>query len=426
MSNSLSKVVSAAVVGNVIEVYDMCIYGYLAPYIAVNFFPHHDPMVALVNTFVVFFLGFLARPLGSIMFGYIGDRRGRKAALVISVILMAVATCVIGLLPTYQSIGITATFLLMTMRLFQGFSVGGEYLGSSIFLVEHAPERRRGLFGGLAMLSGNTGMLVASGAAWLVSFTLSTHAISDYGWRLPFVAAIAGGIIGLWLRVRASETRAFQEVQRHATRLSHPLAESFMYFRRALISIVGLTWMGVVATYLLTVFMPTYMVSFLHYSMHQALTINLLALVWLLVWIPIAGVLSDRYGRRLMMSIGAAGLMIGVLPYYWVLQLGNPWLAFVMQCVMMTPMGIYCGVTPTCIVEMVPPHVRFSASTFGYNVGAALFGGTTPLIALALIRYTKHLSSPGLYLIVCGFFALWVIVRMEETAKAKLKPIGII
>ncbi len=426
MAKALSKVVSAAVVGNIIEVYDMSIYGYLAAYIAINFFPQHNSMVGLVNTFAVFFLGFLARPLGSILFGYIGDRRGRKAALVLSVILMAVATCAIGLLPTYHSMGSTAAVLLIIFRLFQGFSVGGEYLGSSIFLVEHAPEKRRGLFGGFAMLSGNTGMLIAAGAAWLVTYFIPEHAIIDYGWRLPFVGALIGGVVGLWLRTRASETKAFQEVQRHNTRLSHPLVESFVYFRRALIRIVGLTWLGVVATYLTVVFMPTYMSSVLHYSLHEALTINLVSIVSLLIWIPAAGMLSDRYGRRTMMAIGAVGLMVGILPYYGLLTMGNNWIAFIAQSGIMIPLGIYCGVTPTCIVEMVPPHVRFSATTFGYNMGAAIFGGTTPLIAIWLIHKTGFVLSPGFYLIFCGLFSLAVVYRMDETAKAKLKPIGIV
>ncbi|MDF1760193.1 MAG: MFS transporter [Coxiellaceae bacterium] len=426
MAKALSKVVSAAVVGNIIEVYDMSIYGYLAAFIAINFFPQHNTMVGLVNTFAVFFLGFLARPLGSILFGYIGDRRGRKAALVLSVLLMAGATCAMGLLPTYHSIGGTAAILLIILRLLQGFSVGGEYLGSSIFLVEHAPEKRRGLFGGFAMLSGNAGMLVAAATAWAVTYFVPHQAIIDYGWRIPFIGAIIGGAAGLWLRLRASETKAFQEVQRHNTRLSHPLVESFVYFRRALISIVGLTWLGVVATYLLVVFMPTYMSSVLHYGFHEAITINLLSVVSLLIWIPIAGMLSDRFGRRIMMAIGGLGLMIGIVPYYSLLMMNNYWIALAAQCGIMIPLGVYCGVTPTCIVEMVPPHVRFSATTFAYNIGAAIFGGTTPLIAIWLIHKTGFPLSPGYYLIFCGLFSLAAIYRMDETAKSKLKPIGIV
>ncbi|MDF1654806.1 MAG: MFS transporter [Coxiellaceae bacterium] len=426
MAKALSKVVSAAVVGNIIEVYDMSIYGYLAAFIAMNFFPNHNSMVGLVNTFAVFFLGFLARPLGSILFGYIGDRRGRKAALVLSVLLMAAATCAIGLLPTYHSIGPMAAVLLVILRLFQGFSVGGEYLGSSIFLVEHAPEKHRGLFGGFAMLSGNAGMLVAAAAAWTVTYFIPQQEIIKYGWRIPFVAAFIGGGVGLWLRLRASETKAFQEVQRHNTRLSHPLVESFVYFRRALISIVGLTWLGVVATYLLVVFMPTFMSSVLHYSFHDAITINLVSVISLLIWIPVAGMLSDRFGRRIMMAIGALGLMLGILPYYELLMMNQLWLAYVAQSAIMIPLGIYCGVTPTCMVEMVPPHVRFSATTFAYNIGAAIFGGTTPLIAIWLIHKTALPLSPGYYLIFCGLFSLVAIYHMDETAKSKLKPIGIV
>ncbi len=426
MASAVSRVVSAAMIGNAIEVYDLSVYGYLAAFIAVNFFPNHNASAALFNTFAIFFLGFLARPLGSIMFGYIGDRRGRKAALVVSVLLMAAATCAMGLLPTYHALGAMAAVLLVIMRLFQGFSVGGEYLGSSIFLVEHAPANRRGLFGGFAMLSGNIGMFLAAGAAWLVSSCLSHHDMQHFGWRIPFLMAVIGGVVGFWLRLRASETRAFQEVQRHITRLSHPLKDSFIFFRRALLSIVAVTWLGVVATYLITVFMPIYMTHFLHYSMHQALSINFGALVWFLFWIPVSGMLSDRFGRRVIMAVGAAGLMVAILPYYWVLSLGNVWLSFFAQCLMMVPLGIYCGVTPTCIVEMVPPHVRFSATTFGYNIGAALFGGTTPLLAMWLIHLTGYLASPGWYLIICGLFAGFVIYNIDETAKAKLKPIGII
>lgn len=426
MASSLSRIVSAAMVGNIIEIYDLSIYGFMAPYIAINYFPHLLPGEALFNTFAIFFIGFLARPLGSLIFGYIGDRRGRKAALVISIVLMAAATCMIGMLPTFRMLGPFAAVLLVVMRLFQGFSVGGEYLGSSIFLVEHAPDAKRGLYGGFAMLSGNFGLLIAVAATWVVSYILPHTALQRYGWRLPFLLAIVGGIIGLWMRLRASETRAFQEVQRHITRFSHPLIESFVFFRRALLSIVGLTWLGVVSTYLIMVFMPTYLRTFYHYHLHQALAINLVALVWFLLWIPLSGWLSDRYGRRIIMSVGALGLMLGILPYYWCLSLHSIPLALLAQCLIVIPLGIYCGVTPTCMVEMVPPHVRFSASTFGYNVGAALFGGTTPLIALWLIHKTHSLISPGWYVIACGLCALWVIYCMEETATSKLKPIGIV
>jgi MFS transporter, MHS family, proline/betaine transporter len=421
MANALTKNISAGLVGNIIEVYDMSIYGYLAPFIALNFFPSNTTSVALMKTFGVFFIGFLARPIGSLMFGHIGDRRGRKLALVFSIVLMALATCFIGLLPTYHQAGEYAAILLIVMRLFQGFSVGGEYLGSSIFLVEHAPKNKRGLFGGLAMMSGNLGMLFAVLVCWLLTL-LSTHQqITHAYWRLPFLLAIFGGIAGLWVRLKAFETTVFVENRKRFNSLrAHPLRETLSRHKKALVLIICLTWLGVVATYLTLVYMTTYLVTYLHFTMHEALTINIVSVVWLLAWVPFSGYLSDRYGRKNIMLIGATGLILGILPYYLLMGFSNFALAFVAQLLIMIPLGLYCGVTPTCIVELVPTPVRFSASTLGYNVGAAIFGGTTPLLAIWLVHITGSLMAPGLYLVVVGLLTLLVVYNLVETSQIDL------
>lgn len=421
MSGSLGKNVSAGLVGNIIEVYDMSIYGYLAPFIAMNFFPLEKTSMALLKTFAVFFIGFLARPLGSLMFGHIGDRRGRKIALIFSIVLMALATCFIGLLPTFTQAGTYAATLLIVMRLFQGFSVGGEYLGSSIFLVEHAPKNQRGLFGGLAMTSGSVGMLFAVLVCWVLTYCMSHYAIQDFGWRIPFLLAAFGGLAGLLVRVRAQETQVFVQSQKHFNSLrEHPLKQTFRHHKKALMLIICLTWLGVVATYLTMVYMTTYLTSLLHYRMHTAFTINIISVVWFLMWVPVAGWLSDRWGRKIVMLIGAAGMVVLIIPYYLLQGLDSVTLVFIAQMVIVIPLGLYCGVTPTVIVELVPTPVRFSAATLGYNVGAALFGGTTPLLAMWLVHITGSMLSPGLYLVVVGLLTLLIVYNLIETSRIDL------
>lgn len=399
----------------------MSIYGYLAPFIAMSFFPLERTSTALIKTFGVFFIGFLARPLGALLFGHIGDRRGRKNALVFSIVLMALATCFIGLLPTYTQAGPYAATLLIVMRLFQGFSVGGEYLGSSIFLVEHAPKGYRGFFGGLAMTSGTIGMVLAVLVCWLLTYYLSHFAIQSYGWRIPFLLAAVGGLIGLIVRLHATETQIFVDNKRKYNRMrEHPLLQTFRQHKKALLLIICLTWLGVVATYLVMVYMTTYMTSLLHYHMHTVFTINIISVASLLIWVPVAGWLSDRYGRKKIMLTGAVGLIVLIVPYYLILSYHNSVLALFAQLLLTIPLGLYTGVTPTVIVELVPTAIRFSAATLGYNLGAALFGGTAPLLSMWLIHVTGSLLSPGLYLVITGLVTLLVVFNLIETSKIDL------
>jgi len=394
----------------------MSIYGFLAPFLAFNFFHNQSLVAGLLSTFGVYLFGFLARPLGALFFGHIGDRQGRKKALVISIILMAVATTLIGFLPTYQHVGMLATLLLVMMRLFQGFSVGGEYTGSVLFLVEHAKPGRRGYAGSCAMMGGNLGTLIASAVCWILTYSVAHHAVLQWGWRIPFMLAMLGGIVGLYFRLHVTDTAVFQRIKAAQTaRTPPPFISMFRSHLKELLFILCLTWMGVVVTYLVFVYMTTYMSTVLHYHLVDALMIDTVSMLVVVIIIPIAGLVSDRVGRKPIMMFGALGVAIAIIPYFYVLQLGYLSLAFIAQLIIAVPAACFFAVCPVAMVEMVPAEVRYSVSSFGYNVGAAIFGGTTPLIAMLLIHETHNQLSPSYYLIVCAIITFTACIFMTET-----------
>lgn len=418
MSNNHS--LKPSLVGNLMEVYDMSIYGYLAPFIALNFFPHDNPTTAMIQTFTVFFIGFLARPLGAILFGHIGDAYGRKNALIVSIILIALATTLMGILPTHHSVGAWAAYFLIVCRVFQGFSVGGEYLGSNIYYVEHVADKKRGFSSGLIQNSGIAGTLTAAFTCWLVTLLASHSQITAYAWRIPFLIAIVGGGVGLYIRWRAQEPKIFTEQRAQMPDNYKPFIETMKHQKRNLLLILGLIWLGLVSSYLGVVYMTTYMKVVLHYSLHTALTINTLSVISLLFWMPFAGYLSDKFGRKRIMALGAIGMFVFVVPYYALLGTHNFTIALLAQLAFLAPLALYNSVAVTVIIEMIPTHVRFSTTNIGYNLGAAIFGGSTPLIASWLVHLTHDQYAPAYYLMAVCVLTMGVLFFVVETSKTSL------
>lgn len=409
-----TRTLMAGAIGNVLEWYDFALYGYFAPVFAATFFPSEQPSVSLLSAFGVFAIGFLARPLGALLFGYIGDTLGRREALAWSIILMAIPTVVVGMLPTYATIGIAAPFALTCCRFLQGLSVGGEFTGSVTFLVEHAAPSQRGYIGSWAGFSAQVGALLGSGVGALVASNLTDEALHQWGWRIPFLLGSLIAFVGWYLRTRIPESPAFEQVRQAGALSAAPIREVFTHQRVAIAKVIGLVWLHGVGFYLLYVYLTTYLSTVTTLPFGTVLTMNTACMLLLAVLIPLMGYLSDRVGHTALLLIGAAGLAITTYPSFVWLTSGDlslVWTAYVWLTVLMS---CYLGPFFAVVVTLFPTAQRYTGLSAGYNIAAALFGGTAPLVATLLIEWSGNTLSPSLYLGLCALISLSIILTLRK------------
>jgi len=408
------RAVTAAVAGNVLEWYDFAVYGYLAGLLAKRFFPASDELTGLLAAFAAFGVGFVVRPLGAILIGRLADRRGRKVALVLTIMLMALGTVGIGLIPDQQAIGVLAPGLLVACRLLQGFSAGGEWGGATAFLVEWAPSHRRGLFGSFQQASVAAGLLLGSGVAALCSTLLAPEQMEAWGWRLPF---LIGGLllpVGLYMRRNVEETPAF----RHSQPVQATAASGWTAAAKAL----GFTVLWTVAYYIALSYLPTFTQKFAGLSRAQALWSNTLGLAVLVLAVPVMGHLSDRIGRKPLLL--ACCLAFVVLPYpLFAAMVHGGGLATVLlvQIAFALAISMFSGPGPAAIAEMFPTRLRTTWMSTGYSLAVAIFGGFAPYIATWLIATTGSPLSPTIYLIGAAVVSTAVILALPETAHDPLR-----
>jgi MHS family proline/betaine transporter-like MFS transporter len=372
---------------------------------------------SLIAAFGAFAAGFLMRPFGSLVFGHIGDRVGRKAALICSILAMAVPTFLIGVMPTYDRIGVFASVLLVLLRLAQGLSVGGEYTTSVVFLIEQAGARGRGFFGSWSGFGSVGGMLLGSAVGAVVTTTLGRAATADWGWRVPFLLRAPLGLFGLYLRRTVSESMPSGP----ATVARSPVIEAFHREWRSMLKIAGFYVVNAIGFYMCFVYVTTYWRQIEHRSASTALDINTLSMTLLLVLIPLIGVLSDRTGRRPLLLGATAALVLLSWPLFWLMHQSNTGVILLGQAGFAVLFAITGAVGPTAMAEAFPREVRCSGLSVGYNACLALFGGTTPLIAVYLVRRTHNDLSPAFYVMAAAAISFAVIWHSRETAEAPLR-----
>jgi len=412
----------AGSVGNLLEWYDFAVFGCFAPFISVQFFPADDPVAGLINTFGVFAAGYLMRPIGGIFFGQIGDRLGRARALQLSIFVMAVPTTLIAFLPTHAQIGVLAPAFLVVLRLAQGVSVGGEFIGSCCYLVEAAPAARRGLFGSLAVLGTIGGMLLGSTVATLMHNLLSVEQLNTWGWRLPFLGGVLVGVVGWRMRRGVEETPEFVRLQGAGTIETRPVLQALREMPLRVLQVAGLVLLFGAAIYTLFVWMPTYLTHFVKPPVPHALLINTLCMVILIATMPVAGLLADRFGYKIV--LGAATLVTGVLVYplfLWI-DSGTVIAASVALTIFALTNGCIQGGMPVAMADMFPARLRFSGMAIGYNLTLALIGGTAPLVATWLIKTTGHLTAPAWYLVVIAAVTFVVTLAVKPHRENPVKP----
>src|SRR5262245_55759196 len=403
----------AGSVGNVLEWYDFAVFGYFAPFISAQFFPADDPVAALIKTFGVFAAGYLMRPIGGVLFGRIGDRLGRARALQLSIFVMAVPTSLIAFLPTHAQAGFLAPVLLVVLRLAQGLSVGGEYIGSCCYLVEAAPVDRRGLFGSWVPSSTVGGMLLGSAVATLMHDLLSPEQMQTWGWRLPFLGGVLVGVVGWRMRRGVQETPEFVRLQSAGHIEERPVLQALPERPLRVLQVAGIVLLFGTGAYTLFVWMPTYLTHFVTPPVPHALLINTLCMVILMATMPVAGLLADRSGYKIVLA--AATLATGVLvyPLFMWIDSGTALAASVALTLFALTNGCVQGAMPVAMADMLPTRLRFSGMAIGYNLTLALFGGTAPLVATWLIKRTGHLTAPAWYLIVIAAVTFCVTLTVQ-------------
>jgi MHS family proline/betaine transporter-like MFS transporter len=406
----------AGVAGNVLEWYDFAVYGYFAPIIAGIFFPSADPVVSLVAAFGAFAAGFLMRPFGGAVFGHIGDKIGRSRALLLSVILMAIPTFVIGLLPGYATIGAVAAVVMVLLRMLQGLSVGGEYTSSVVFLVEHAPTKRRGFFSSWTVFGAVAGVLLGSAISALMSVLLTDAELQAWGWRIPFLLGIFVGAVGWLIRHGIPEL----PVTKREPGDPSPVIEAFRDEWRAMLQVIGFNIMNAIAFYMLFVYMVTFLIDNVKEPRSTALDINTISMVVLMVLIPIVGALSDRIGRKPLLLISTGGMLLLTYPLMLAMHHPNDALILGGQVGFAIILAAFYGTAPVTMAEVFPARVRVSALSVGYNVCLAIFGGTTPLVAVWLVERTHDDLSMAYYLMVGALISFLVVLRLPETARRAL------
>ncbi|WP_222128130.1 MFS transporter [Roseomonas gilardii] len=411
------QAVLAAVIGNVLEWYDFGVYAFVATILARKFFPPEDDVTAQLSVFLAYGLGFLARPLGGVVIGRLGDTRGRRTALLVTMLLMAVGTVLIGLLPTYAAIGLAAPVLLVLARLVQGFSAGGEWGSSTTYIVEWAPAGRRGYYGSFQQVSTVAGLLLGSAVGAGLNSLLTPEQMNDWGWRVPFLLGGILGPVGLWMRRTMQETPAYEQAAA-APSPAHSGARS--PFRLALAAF-GFTIVWTVCFYVLLSYIPTWTQRYVGVSPSAALWANTVGLLVLVVCIPLMGALSDRIGRRPLLLLCC--LAVALLPYpAFRFLAGGASLGGLMlvQAVFAVVIAMFSGPGPAAIAEIFPTRSRSTWMTTGYALSVALFGGFAPAISVWLIDRFQSPVAHSFYLIAAALVSAATIWRLRETAHRAL------
>ncbi|MCG6204716.1 MHS family MFS transporter [Rhodopseudomonas sp. HC1] len=424
--NSLSaaerrKVVWSSVIGTTVEWYDFLIYGTAAALVFNKlFFPSFDPVVGTIAAFGSYAVGFLARPLGGAIFGHFGDKLGRKAMLSMTILIMGVGTFLIGCLPTYDQIGILAPILLVALRLVQGLGIGGEWGGAVLMVVESVPDKRRGFFGSIVQLGYPLGVIASIGVFALAT-QLPEKEFLSWGWRVPFWASAILVAVGLFIRLRLHETPAFQRVRKQNVVARLPVMEILTQHPRTFLTAVGLKVSEIAYVSVVTVFSISYVTVKLGLPRSTILNGLMIAAFIELFTIPLFGWMADRYGRRIMFFAACTFSIAFAFPLFWLFDTANPTIiAITVAIALSLGQGIMFAIGAAWMSELFDARLRYSGASLGFQVGAALSGGFTPIIAASLLAWSGATWPISVYLIVLALITITATFAAPETAGKKI------
>lgn len=418
----LRRVLIASVVGSSVEWFDYFLYGTVAALVFNQlFFVTDDPAFGTLYAFATFALAFFIRPLGGIIFSHIGDRIGRKKTLVLTLSLMGLATFLMGVLPTYAQIGIWAPVFLIILRLIQGLGLGGEWGGALLLAVEYAPKEKRGLFGSVPQMGVTIGMLMGTIALSIMTL-LPDDAFMTWGWRVPFLLSALLVVFGLWIRKGIEETPTFQKTQEKGEIPKLPIADTLKYHWREVLIATGAKVVETAPFYIFGTFIVSYGTQQLNFNQTSILMAVTVGTIVTTILMPIMGSLSDKIGRKKLYVGGTILMIFFAFPYFWLIHQGSLFLLFLATII---GLGIIwapiTAVLGTMFSEIFSANVRYTGISLGYQIGAAVAGGTAPLIATALlIRFNNSYIPVALYIILTALISLVAIWTVKDRSNEEL------
>lgn len=426
------KVALSSFLGNFIEWFDYASYSYFATTIALVFFPTGNHTVAMLQTFGVFALSFVLRPIGALFWGNFGDKKGRKGALAISIMFMSGASFLIGCLPSYAMVGILAPALLLLLRMVQGFSASGEYAGAATFLGEYAPTRKRGIYCSLIPASTAIGLLAGSTLATVMTASLDSASLTAWGWRIPFLMAGPLGLVVHYIRTKladspvyASMTEALENKQVPAaqTKSVSPLRELFQHHFKALMISFGACMLNAVGFYTVLTYLPTYLSDTVGMASAQSSTITTICLVLYVALVFGMGHISDKFGRKKVLIGACVAFIVLTVPAFMVLNTAQFWPVLIVELAMCATLTANDGTLSSYLTETFPTSVRFTGFAFSFNLANAIFGGTAPFIATWLIYATGSSIAPAWYMVAVAAVALVAMILSHENTDKDLSRI---
>lgn len=419
--SSVGRAVASSFVGTAIEWYDFFIYGTAAALVFDKiFFPSFEPLVGTLLAFATYAVGFVARPLGGVVFGHYGDRLGRKNVLVVTLLMMGIATVLIGLMPTYATIGVWAPILLVALRFVQGLGLGGEWGGAVLMTLESGDGKRRGLHASWPQVGVPIGLLLANGVLSLMGAVTSDAGFQSWGWRVPFLVSGVLVVVGLWIRLTIAESPLFQEVEETDRKVRAPIVDVLRHYPREVLLAIGARVGVDVAFYSFVLFITTYVATYLGLPQGYALNAVLIAAACQVVLIPWFGVLSDRFGRRPVYLFGVVGSAAWIFAFFALLDTRSAVLIVLATVVALFFHAAMYGPQSSFIAEMFPTRVRYSGASMGYQLAGILGGALAPMISVALLDRFDTSVVVSLYVVLTLAVSALCVFLAPETSKADL------
>jgi len=403
---SRRRIIVAGIVGNVMEWYDFAIYGYFVSTIGQLYFPATDKAASLLAAYGAFAVGFVVRPIGAAIFGHIADRIGRAYSLIWSVVAMTIPSVCIGFLPTYQDIGVAASVLMLFLRILQGLAVGGEYVGSVVFLTERAPTANRGLDSSWPTFGATLGFLLGSAAGTVIYSALSPAEVSGWGFRVPFLLGVLVGVTGFLIRRNLT-------LDTPPAKAGYPLLVALRTYPKEMVQAIGISVINGIGFYLLFSYIVTWLQLYSDIKPSTSLAFTTVNMAIMMAVTPLAGALSDRIGRKPVLLYTGAGMVVLTVPLWALMKFGGLPEIFLAQLVFALLVGAYSAVNPVAICEIFPPAVRSSAASTAYNITMGFAGGTAPIVATWMIERSHRPGAPAVYLVLSAVVSTLAVLSVR-------------